>query len=196
VTGAVTPELLPAEVAAWIEVTPSGCWSWQGARVRGYGRGWRGRHWRAHRLVWTLLVGPIPDGLTLDHTCHNDDLSCPGGAECLHRACCNPEHLALATRGDNVRNSRRWQRPRVLRTCCRRDHEFTPENTYVQVRADGSQARMCRACARLRDRRARRRDRPVMDDVPAPVPDADGVLRKVTRADPPARHRRWQEAAS
>jgi hypothetical protein len=56
-------------VLAKIVEVPSGCWEWQGARQpEGYGRVRRyGETRQAHRVVYELLVGPIPDGLTLDH---------------------------------------------------------------------------------------------------------------------------------
>jgi hypothetical protein len=49
----------------------------------GYGliRESNGKTRRAHRVAYELLVGPIADGLHLDHHCHTRDLSCPGGAK-------------------------------------------------------------------------------------------------------------------
>ena len=44
---------------------------------------------RAHRLVYELLVGPIPAGFDLDHLCRV-------------RNCVNPDHLEPVTRGENV----------------------------------------------------------------------------------------------
>jgi len=55
----------------WSKVnkTPS-CWLWKGTLARDYG------HFRmpmgqlkAHRVAYELLVGPIPEKLTLDHLC-------------------------------------------------------------------------------------------------------------------------------
>ena len=43
-----------------------------------------------YRLVYEALVGPIPEGLTIDHLCGN------------HR-CVNPDHLEPVTRGENTR---------------------------------------------------------------------------------------------
>ena len=66
------------------------CLLWTGATGhKGYGRTkWRGKEYRAHRLAWELVRGPIPDGLMLDHTCWNP-------------ACVNVEHLRLATNQQN-----------------------------------------------------------------------------------------------
>lgn len=43
-----------------------------------------------HRITYLFYVGPIPDGLELDHLCRV-------------RACCNPDHLEAVTRLVNVR---------------------------------------------------------------------------------------------
>lgn len=60
------------------------CWVWQGyLSSTGYGRYWEKsekKEYQAHRLVYTLLVGPIPTGLVLDHLCR------------VHN-CVNPAHL-------------------------------------------------------------------------------------------------------
>ena len=88
-----------------IEVAPSGCWMWQGAALRvGYGviNGGDGHNYLTHRVVYEAAVGPIPEGLVLDHLCHNADLDCPGGPPCVHRRCCNPDHLRAITRAENA----------------------------------------------------------------------------------------------
>jgi hypothetical protein len=89
-------------------VEASGCWRWTGSMSRyGYGR-WvkNGRSQGAHRAVYEALVGPIPEGLDLDHMCHNADETCPGGHGCQHRACVNPAHLEPATRQLNLSRGR------------------------------------------------------------------------------------------
>jgi prevent-host-death family protein len=87
---------LPADIRAGVIVNPdSGCWEWQGPYVGGYGVRYRnGDRQRVHRLVYTLLAGPIPIGLTLDHV---DDWGC------ISKACCWPTHLEPVTRGENTR---------------------------------------------------------------------------------------------
>ncbi len=65
----------------------SGCWHWEGRWNSGNGYSkvsYEGKAWMVHRLVYTLMVGPIPEGLVLDHKCRN-------------RACCNPDHLEPVT---------------------------------------------------------------------------------------------------
>lgn len=71
----------------WSKVNKSdGCWEWNASTFDdGYGCFWAaGRNWRAHRVAYELLVGPIPDGVMLDH-------------ECFNHACVSPRHLRLAT---------------------------------------------------------------------------------------------------
>jgi hypothetical protein len=93
---------------------PDDCWSWSGAKKKGYARlrVWRNGRWThmpAHRWAYEHVHGPLPAELTPDHRCHNDDTDCPGGPTCPHRACCNPAHLEAVTHEENLRraNARR-----------------------------------------------------------------------------------------
>jgi hypothetical protein len=72
-------------------VQGDGCWRWKGGQNGpGYSMFWLDGQMRyAHRLVYELLVGPIPEGLELDHLCRN-------------RACVNPAHLEPVTHSLNV----------------------------------------------------------------------------------------------
>lgn len=128
---------------------PSECWPWTGPRMKksGYGRvgGHSPRRTYAHRWMYEQMYGPIPTGMTVDHECHNDDRMCRGGIACPHRLCINPEHLGLATLGENTR------RGQASRAYCKRGHEFTPENTYVTPTGN----RQCRECVRARRRQHR-----------------------------------------
>ena len=74
----------------------TGCWVWQrSASLNGYGQVWHeGRLQRAHRVFYQLYVGPIPDGLQIDHRCGN-------------KRCVNPDHLDAVTALENTHRSRR-----------------------------------------------------------------------------------------
>ncbi len=110
------------------------CWEWAGTRFRGYGmigvRGLENR--RAHRVSYETFVGPIPDGLTIDHLCRN-------------RGCVNPAHLEPVTNKVNVLRGVGPTAVNARKTHCCRGHEFTPENTLLS-----SGRRYCRACIKVR----------------------------------------------
>lgn len=109
----------------------------------------------AHRSSYILFRGAIPDGLEIDHVCHNRDKSCPGGA-CLHRRCVNPDHLEAVPHQINTLRSpvaiaARWAR----RTHCERGHEFNEKNTGYYPRRDNrtKMVRFCIPCRRARSQR-------------------------------------------
>ena len=106
------------------------CWEWKGMPKSG---GYHqikvgGRNLMAHRVVYELLVGPIPEGLQLDHLCRN-------------RWCVRPDHLEPVTPKEN---KRRGITVNETKTHCPRGHAYNEENTYRFP--DGS--RRCRACRR------------------------------------------------
>lgn len=152
----------------WVEFADNGCWIWiRGVDSGGYARAQMRLHgWkltlRAARAVYKAMVGPIPEGWTLDHLCHTRDEACAGGPGCLHRRCVNPAHLEPVTRGEKVRRGRG---PQVVyarlraQTHCKNGHELSTDNTYVPP--NGS--RQCRTCQRARgrayDQTRRRRQR-------------------------------------
>jgi hypothetical protein len=116
----------------WSKVDAGDCWQWTDSlATNGYGafRTPSGSV-RAHRWAYEHLVGPIPDGLQLDHLCRN-------------RGCVNPDHLEPVTLGENVRRGAAGAHLRA-RTHCPQGHEYTPENTYVRA----GNRRRCRECDR------------------------------------------------
>lgn len=124
---------LPDTLQKHIHPEPnSGCWLWSGHSVCGYGyTSWPGKTARAHRVIYQILVGAIPAGLTLDH-------------KCFTPACVNPDHLDVATIGENTR------RYLASLTHCPYDHPKTPENTYHKP----SGGIGCLPCMRVRGRKA------------------------------------------
>jgi hypothetical protein len=90
--------------------TIEGCWPWEGYRdPEGYGRTKvRGRSLYAHRVIWETINGPIPEGLQLGHLCADRAKALTGcaGRTCPHRACVNPDHLALMTAPENQARGR------------------------------------------------------------------------------------------
>lgn len=104
-TELVAPPTLAERLAAGHAVDDAGCWIWQGAPGKnGYGRMSIGdRLQYVHRLSYEHHVGPIPDGLTIDHLCRV-------------RMCINPEHLEPVTFAENTRreNAVRWAKPEAV----------------------------------------------------------------------------------
>lgn len=108
----------------------TGCWTWIGAiNHDGYGQMYLdGLTVRAHRVSYVQHLGPIPEGLEIDHLCRN-------------RACINPFHLEPVLHAENIRRSSEALGIRQYATHCKWGHEFTAENTYL---VDGK--RTCRPC--------------------------------------------------
>lgn len=189
---------------------PDGCWTWRGPANssedgRDYGTLWDGtRQVLAHRWSYGHFVGPIPDGLVIDHTCETP-------------RCVRPDHLEPVTQPVNVQRGRRWavnpDLPRAERvkldanrpncpkcgtpyttsgngkrrcpscsnawmrdwtrrtgrvtgegraaqqqakTHCSQNHEYTPENTYINPKTG---TRDCKICRKERNRESRERNR-------------------------------------
>ena len=135
----------------------SGCWVWS-ARLdpNGYGHlrvgGRDGRYLLAHRVSYELHVGPISEGLQLDHTCHDPE-TCV--APCQHRRCVNPEHLEPVTPQVNNGRSGSPSALNAVKTHCPAGHPLSGANLYVCPRG----TRKCRACRAEATRRYLRKKR-------------------------------------
>ncbi len=115
---------------------PDECWPWLGharqpnKNSKSYGFFHHSRefpHLRPHRISRTLLIGPFPDELDLDHVY----------GRCASTLCCNPAHTEPVPTGVNV------QRYYLSRTHCKRGHEITEYGHH------------CRPCANLKTRERR-----------------------------------------
>jgi len=132
----------------WNKVTLSenGCWLWTAFKDKyGYGRFHAGIQKTpqvafAHRFAYENLVGPIPDGMEPDHTCHNP-------------ACVNPDHLQPVTHQQNVQRGLAGYVQSVrmkAKTHCPKGHPYDEQNTgYAK---NGS--RYCKICQSIRNKRA------------------------------------------
>jgi hypothetical protein len=129
----------------WAKVDAFGvCWEWQAAKdTKGYGVfNLRGVLVRAHRFAYETLMGPVPEGLELDHLCRN-------------RICVFPGHLEPVThRVNHARGDASIRRSitAAQQTHCKRNHAFTRENTYRDKKTG---ARTCRTCHKERERKRR-----------------------------------------
>lgn len=144
-----TTDLLPTPTLAerfWAKVDRNGpapefrphlgsCWIWTARIARdGYGRfGIGGRLKIAHRVAYELEVGPIPEGLILDHLCRV-------------RPCVRPSHLEPVTNRENVLRGIKG----ILTTHCPAGHPYDEANTYWSTNVRGNPSRNCRVCHRER----------------------------------------------
>ncbi len=121
------------------------CWIFEGYRLNsGYATFWDGTAKRlVHRISYEAHVGPIPAGMTIDHTCHNGT-GCPGGLTCMHKLCVNPDHLEAVPQGVNTARS---HNAHSAKTHCVNGHAFSPENTRIRHDVGHpSGGRICRRC--------------------------------------------------
>jgi hypothetical protein len=138
--GEAAPVHKPDDITRfWLKVDRRGtvgCWDWLGTILgNGYGQfGTKGRRFLAHRFAYELAVGPIPDGLVIDHLCRN-------------RRCVNPAHLEAVTDYVNVHRSNAASALNALKTHCPRGHEY-------DYQVGGS--RYCRTCKAAWERAKRR----------------------------------------
>lgn len=130
-----------AGLPLWVVEEETGHWLWLGRQVKGYGAASRNGHSvSAQVAVYEALVGPVPDGLVLDHLCRTP-------------LCVNPVHMEPVTQGENVA---RGVGPaavfnRELR--CKHGHDLSAPGAITTGK------RRCRVCwnAYMRDYKRRNR---------------------------------------
>lgn len=139
---------------------PDECWPWTASvrRKDGYGQFTPsgGGKILAHRYAWAERHGPASPGTVLDHSCHRPDGACPGGVECPHRRCVNPDHLAPTTTKDNNRRGQN-DRMRVVRSgVCRSGRHVLDRDGFYPTESGGRRCRPCSLEASARNYRKRR----------------------------------------
>jgi hypothetical protein len=125
---------LPERVIARLDKSGE-CWKWLGAHTSD-GRPEvmvNRKMWYVYRLTYTALIGPIPEGLTLDHVV------------CQHGWCCNPSHCEPVSNGTNVTRALaiRW----ANNTHCPKGHEHA---AWRRWRKTGTRYPYCLACSNER----------------------------------------------
>ena len=133
------------ETRFWAKVRKTEtCWMWTACLLRdGYGLfSVNGALVRAHRFAYELLVGPIPQGFTLDHLCRS-------------RACVRPEHLEPVTNKDNVLRGNGLTALNARKTQCPQGHPYDLFNTHCNLKG----GRVCRECRKRESRELRQRKR-------------------------------------
>jgi len=114
------------------------CWLWTAGRDgNGYGVAILGsrtdgtyRHVKAHRHSYELLVGPIPEGLHIDHLCRV-------------RHCVNPAHLEPVTQRENILRGESVSARAARQTHCKNLHALVPENLIKRANRNGRECKIC-----------------------------------------------------
>lgn len=123
------------------------CWVWLGKPANtGYGQiGFGKRNERvtknAHRVVYELLVGEVPEGKQLDHLCKN-------------RLCVNPAHLEPVTQRENLLRGDGIPAVNAAKTHCVRGHKLSGDNVRTYGLRGG---RQCIQCVRMRQKQYRQK---------------------------------------
>ena len=133
---------IPERFWSKVEFTES-CWLWRDShRHLGYGVFWIWKKKRtgAHRFAYEFCVGPIPEGLTIDHLCRV-------------RHCVRPDHLEPVTHRDNILRGNGPPAINYRKTTCLKGHPLSGENLYLTRTG----RRHCKLCQTKRTRAFRSR---------------------------------------
>lgn len=122
-----------------VKQEPNGCWSFNGYHnKKGYAKiSNTGGTDRVHKLMYEHFVGPVPQGLVLDHE------------HCDNPGCVNPYHLVPKTIGENIKRGRHPGMVTHRTGICANGHDITGEHGY-QRPSNGK--RECRTCHAIRER--------------------------------------------
>jgi len=146
---------MPTPLPTFAEL--GGCIFTRPTNKHGYGAVYyKGKQRKAHRVAWEKVNGPIPEGMHLDHICHNVAIAhgmCLGEAGCIHRSCVSPNHLQVVTPRENQLNGLRGL---TNRTHCKNGHSLTPDNIITRDR-NGKPGQLCRECQLINGRNSTRR---------------------------------------
>lgn len=141
------PDTVPPRIADYLTEQPdTGCWTWGRAHsTAGYACvWWNGSQRSLHRVLYELIVGPVPPGLVLDHIM------------CENKRCANPDHLIPTT------NEKNLVRERVEKETCKHGHN----DWKVVTRPSGRTGRKCNECGRQDAKRRQRRKLGIPQDWP------------------------------
>lgn len=122
-------------------VLPNGCWQWTGYILpTGYASiSYRGKGWRAHRLMCLLVHGDFPREWDVMHLCDNP-------------SCINPDHIKAAPTIVNMHDMRRKNRDiNSPKTHCPRGHDYAVHGRPVHSYGYAPW-RQCKICNRAKQR--------------------------------------------
>ena len=112
----------------------TGCWLWTGVlRNTGYGElSFQKKKLLAHRASYEIFIGPIPDGLCLDHLCRQ-------------RSCINPDHLEAVSMRTNLLRGVGVGAVNAVKTHCPKGHPLADAYHYRGERH-------CAECCQIRSK--------------------------------------------